>query len=540
MSVRARDVTFSYGSHVVLTGLDLLVDGSDRLAVVGPNGSGKSTLLRLLAGEEQPEQGAVTSTGTVGLLPQERDVRPDETVLAYLQRRTGTGAAEARMLAAADLLAEQPGAASEDGYAEALERYLALGGADLTVRAAAVLAELGLPEDVERQSGSLSGGERARLALAGILLARFDTLLLDEPTNDLDLDGLERLEAHIAGRRGGLAVVSHDRAFLEHIASDVLDVDVHTGRATRYGGGYRAYTEERARDRRHAHEEYQAYADERDRLVARARTAQEWAASGARTARKATDGDKMLRHGRIQSAQRTGAKAAAALRDVQRLEQVEEPRKEWELHLRFGTRQRSGDRVAALERAVVRRGGFRLGPVDVSLGWGDRVALTGPNGAGKSTFVQALLGRVPLASGSRGLGASVVVGEIGQTRATFDPAATVVDAFRGRSGQAPADARTLLAKFGLGSDHVLRPVGSLSPGERTRLDLALLMEAQANFLVLDEPTNHLDLPAIEQLEYALGHFDGTLLVVSHDRRFIDRLGLTRRLVAADGTVREQD
>jgi ATPase subunit of ABC transporter with duplicated ATPase domains len=551
-TLNAHALSFSYGAQTVLDSVELSVAPGDRLAVVGPNGVGKTTLLRLLAGEETPESGTVRAVGTVGYLPQERDRRDGETVRGYLARRTGVAAAEAELDATAQALADAaPGA--DDAYAAALDRYLALGGPDLEPRTAALAAELGLPDDPERPVTALSGGQTARLALAAVLLARFDVLLLDEPTNDLDLDGLARLESHLAAFPGGLITVSHDRVFLERTATDVLLIDRHTHRATRYGGGYAAYLEEVERDRRHAREDYETYAAKRETLIERARREKEWANAGQGRAKTSGERDKFIRHWQAQSAQAVGARAAGTLSDLDRLdrtEAVEEPRKEWELRLRFGAATRSGDVVADLRAATVRLGGatdgapdapsdttpFTLGPVDLHIAWGDRIAVLGANGSGKTTLVRTLLGRQDLDSGSRTLGSSVVVGEIGQTRHTFDPGTPLLEAFREQTGQDPAETRTLLAKFGLGAEHVLRPVGSLSPGERTRADLALLMESGANLLVLDEPTNHLDLPAIEQLEQALGQYDGTLILVTHDRRLLERTRLTHQVQVDDGRV----
>jgi ATPase subunit of ABC transporter with duplicated ATPase domains len=217
---------------------------------------------------------------------------------------------------------------------------------------------------------------------------------------------------------------------------------------------------------------------------------------------------------------------------------VDDPRDPWELRLALDPATRGPDDVAGLAGAVVQRDGFRLGPVDLTVHRGDRMAVTGPNGSGKSTLLGALLGRLPLSSGQAWLGRSVVVGEIDQVRRTFDAAEPLVAAFRGATGQDESDARTLLAKFGLGADDVLRPVGTLSPGERTRADLALLMARRANLLVLDEPTNHLDLMAIEQLEEALATYDGTVLLVTHDRRLLDHVRTDRHVHVDGGRVRE--
>jgi ATPase subunit of ABC transporter with duplicated ATPase domains len=540
----ARGIGVSYGALTVLHEADLTVAAGDRIAVVGPNGVGKSTLLRVLAGLLQPDAGTVSAAGTVGYLPQERDRQGDETAMAYIARRTGVAAAESAMLAASDRLAQASAGEGQSArdYAAALDTYLALGGPDLEVRATELAASLGLPADLDRPAAGLSGGQAARLALAAVLLARFDVLLLDEPTNDLDLAGLDLLENHLAAFRGGLVVVSHDRAFLERIAGQVLQIDPHTRAVKLYGGGYQAYREELERDKARAAEAYQTYATTRDDLIERARRQREWARSGERSARSAAtrrkEPDKSIRRGMVEGAQKQAARGAAALRAAERLEPVAEPRKEWELRLRFGAATRSGDVVAVLSDAVARRGAFQLGPVSLQLNWGDRMLVQGDNGSGKTTLLQALLGRIPLEQGRGSVGPSVRVGEIDQGRLTFESEARLLDAFCGQAGLPPAEARTLLAKFGLGADDVGRPVARLSPGERTRADLALLMHSGANLLVLDEPTNHLDLPAIEQLEQALDRYDGTLLIVTHDRRLAERVEVTRKVTVRAGAVSE--
>ncbi len=308
----ARGIGVSYGALAVLHEADLLVAAGDRIAVVGPNGVGKSTLLRVLAGLLQPDAGTVTAAGTVGYLPQERDRQGDETAMDYIARRTGVGAADAAMLAASDRLAQASGESQTAGeYAAALDTYLALGGPDLEVRAIELAARLGLPADLDRPAAALSGGQAARLALAAVLLARFDVLLLDEPTNDLDLAGLDLLENHLAAFRGGLVVVSHDRAFLERIARQVLQIDPHTRAVKLYGGGYQAYREELERDKARAAEAYETYATARDDLIERARRQKEWARSGERTARSAAtrrkEPDKSIRHGMVEGAQHQAA-----------------------------------------------------------------------------------------------------------------------------------------------------------------------------------------------------------------------------------------
>ncbi|MEU8367003.1 ABC-F family ATP-binding cassette domain-containing protein [Micromonospora tulbaghiae] len=538
----AKDLTAGHGDRLLFEDLDLVVAPGDVVGLVGVNGAGKSTLLRTLAGLLPREQGSVSlspPTATVGYLPQEPERRPGETVRDFLARRTGVTAAQAALDAATEALTAGA-AGADDAYANALERWLDLGGADLDERAAQVAAELGLDVGLDHPMTGLSGGQAARAGLASLLLSRYDVFLLDEPTNDLDLAGLDRLERFVTGLRAGTVVVSHDREFLTRTVTRIVELDLHQRQVNHYGGGYAAYLEEREVARRHAREEYEEYADTKTDLEARARTQRAWMEKGVKNARrKATDNDKIGRKYRAESTEKQAAKAKQTARLIERLEVVEEPRKEWELRMEIAAAPRAGAVVASLRGAVVRRGGFTLGPVDLQIDWADRVAITGANGSGKSTLLAALLGRLPLDEGHAALGPGVVVGEVDQARGLFLGDQPLLDAFGAAVPDlAPADVRTLLAKFGLRADHVLRPAATLSPGERTRAALALLQGRGVNLLVLDEPTNHLDLAAIEQLESALASYPGTLLLVTHDRRMLDAVSVNRRLRVADGRIAE--
>ncbi|MFB8047293.1 ABC-F family ATP-binding cassette domain-containing protein [Streptomyces hydrogenans] len=538
----AKDLAAGHGERTLFAGLDLVVAPGDVIGLVGVNGAGKSSLLRLLAGLDTPEEGEVRlspPTATVGHLPQEPERREGETVRAFLARRTGVAAAQAAMDEATQGLVDgTPGA--DDAYATTLERWLDLGGADLDERAEEVAASLGLTVGLDQPMTGLSGGQAARASLASLLLSRYDVFLLDEPTNDLDLDGLERLESFVQGLRAGTVVVSHDREFLTRTVTKVLELDLAQQQITLYGGGYDAYLEERATARRHAREEYEEYADKKSALESRALMQRNWMDKGVRNARrKATDNDKIGRKLRGESSEKQAAKARQTQRMIERLDVVDEPRKEWELRMEIAAAPRSGAVVATLRDGEVRRGDFSFGPVTLQIDWADRVAVTGANGAGKSTLLAALLGRLPLDSGHAALGSGVVVGEVDQARKLFHGTETLLDAFCAAVPDTePAEVRTLLAKFGLKADHVLRPATTLSPGERTRAALALLQGRGVNLLVLDEPTNHLDLPAIEQLESALDAYEGTLLLVTHDRRMLDAIHVNRRVEVADGKVTE--
>jgi ATPase subunit of ABC transporter with duplicated ATPase domains len=561
----ARKVSVVRGAQVVLDQVDLIVDAGGRIGVLGRNGAGKSTLLRVLAGLERPTDGAVEASPpglTVGHLPQEPDELPGERVAEFLRRRTGLAAAEAVMESALATARERPELAELAAYDDALARFLALGGDDHEARAPRVLAEVGLDADrvMDLPAASLSGGERVKLGLAAILLARFDVLLLDEPTNNLDFAGLDRLERFLIGDRnagrpgggapGGVVLVSHDRAFLSATTTSVAELDLVSHRLSQYGGGYDAYLEERRRQREQAYARFEDAERERERLQASIRRRKEWSVSqrGNRT----TDNDKALANRRKERATAAAAGSKALERRVERLGTPDKPWEGWELRMRLKAARRSGDVVATLSRARVQLGDFQLGPVDLDISWQDRLAVTGPNGAGKTTLLRLLIGELSPDSGQARLGAGVVVGYLGQGHGPLaswvptDPThpsptetpPTLLERVRREAGLTPREARSLLAKFDLGAEHAGRAETDLSPGEWSRASLAILMARGTNLLILDEPTNHLDLDAVDELETALADFDGTLLVVTHDRRMLAGLHVTRRLEVDSGGVRE--
>jgi ATPase subunit of ABC transporter with duplicated ATPase domains len=365
----------------------------------------------------------------------------------------------------------------------------------------------------ERDSaGARSGGEKARAALAGVLRSGFDVLLLDEPTNDLDFAGLARLERSLAAHPGSVVVVSHDRAFLDRVVTRIVELDEWTRGTTEYRGGWSDYQAERERRRERHYRRWDASVTERRRIEEQARRMAEWERRGYGQGRKKK---------KSKDVKRTyGAKLA-------RVETVEKPYEPWELHLSLSPAARSGEVVVRLEKGVVDRGEFRLGPLDLEVAWGERVAIAGPNGSGKTTLLDTLLGRLPLGAGSRWLGPGVVLGELEQDRASLSGPQTVLDVLCAELDE--ESARTLLAKFGLGAEDVRRAASSLSPGERTRAGLALLSARGVNCLVLDEPTNHLDVEAIEELERGLAGYDGTVILVTHDRRFLEVFAPTRTI-----------
>lgn len=538
----ARSLSGGYAHRVLFSGLSLTVAPGDVIGVVGANGAGKSTLLALLAGAVPPFEGSVErhpGDAFVGWMPQEHEWIPGESVAEYIARRTGAAGATAAMEAAAEALGTESTQAQED-YAAALDTWLASGAADLDERIPAVLAELGLDLGPEALMTGLSGGQAARVALAALLLSRFDIVLLDEPTNDLDLDGLAKLEEFVRGLRGGVVLVSHDREFLARCVTRIVELDLAQNQVAVYDGGYDSFLEERAVARRHAREAYDEYAGRKADLVAKARTTREWSSQGVRNAmRKSPDNDKIRRRASMESSEKQAQKVRQMESRISRLEEVEEPRKEWQLQFSIAQAPRSGTVAAILNEAALRRGDFRFGPVSLQVNAGERIGITGPNGAGKSTLLALLRGTLKPDQGSASLGSGVALGEIDQLRTQLAADQPLAAAFEACVPEMNAgEVRTLLAKFGLKADQTGTRVGELSPGERTRAALALLQARGVNLLILDEPTNHLDLPAIEQLEEALESYTGTLLLVTHDRRMLQNVRLDRMWRVEDGCVSE--
>ncbi len=543
-SLHARNISLSLGARHILVDVDLSLDPGHRIGLIGPNGVGKSTLLRVLAGRLRPDAGTLTLSppaATVGYLDQEPE-RTDETVFEHVERRTGVAAAHEELdTATAHLAAGSAGA--EDRYSTALDRWLALGAADLDVRVGEMWAELDLPDRLLRQPmTSLSGGEAARVSLAALTLSRFDVLLLDEPTNDLDLESLARLEQFVLGQQSAMALVSHDREFLRRVVTDVAELDEFSHQLTMFAGGYDAYLHERDVAQQHAWQAWEEYDTKRSTLAQRSQREREWAAQGlSRAKKKPDDNDKNIKAFKINQTEQLAGRAARTERAMERLDVVEQPREPWDLRMTIAAAPRSGTLVARLAEAVVDRGAFRLGPVTLEVNFGERVVIVGPNGSGKSTLLAALLGDIALTSGSQRLGSAVRLGRLEQARTQLATAPdgseqTTLAAFQSASGLTVSEARTLLAKFGVGAEHVNRRVESLSPGERTRLVLALFMAVGCNCLVLDEPTNHLDLPAIEQIEQAVEGFPGTVLLVTHDRVLLQRIRRTRTIELSAGQV----
>lgn len=492
-----------YGASRVFSDLSLQVDRGERVALVGANGCGKSTLLDILAGTLEPDAGTVHMARglRLGYLPQQPDLSVDGTLWAFMEeafvdlkrQQTELRRLEALMASEDDTVREQ----AMVQYGNALDAFERAGGFTYEARIGQVLSGLGFEDhEFEQPVAHLSGGERTRALLARLLLEDPDVLLLDEPTNHLDLEGIEWLEGHLSSWNGAMIVVAHDRAFLDAVATRVLELE--DGRLESYSGNYSAYVQQRASRRARQAAEYEAQRRYIEKTEAYIR--------------------------RYMAGQRS-AQAKGRLKRLRHLEQVERPRKAQSIHIDLQTTMRSGDLVLGLYQLTI---GYQADhPLvyveEAEIRRGQRVALVGPNGVGKTTLLRTILRQIPPLSGRIRIGAAVRIGYFAQIQDHLVPGKTVLDTILDEGLTSVAATRDFLARYGFRGDDVFKDVGVLSGGERARLSIAILSLAKANFLLLDEPTNHLDIASQEVLEEVLQGFKGTILMVSHDRYLIQRL-----------------
>jgi ATP-binding cassette subfamily F protein 3 len=533
------DLSKRYADRQILDRVSFVLNDDERLGLVGPNGAGKSTLLRILAGIEAPDSGSVSlPPGTsIGYLRQGFADLPEGSLADLLDGPTnGLLSRGAELDAATARLGLDIGDSDEAlrDFDEALAAFEAVGGYAAIDDLAMLLGSLGLQDlPFTTPLAYLSGGQKTRAGLAALLGSKPSLLLLDEPSNHLDLDALGWLAQFLTGYPGAALIVSHDRAFLDTTITGILELDDRSHSITAYAGTYSDY-----RAAKQAAEQAQLDAFERQEreLAQISRNIGEVAGHALRTER-ATQNDYL--RGRSKKVART---AKVRQRKLERLleseDHLEKPERRWNLALDFGSPAEESEDVAIVDGASVTLDGkLILRDIDLHIRAGERIALTGPNGGGKSTLIRLLTGNLAPTAGSVRLGPSVTPGRYAQEQETLALDQTVLEQTRAHVPLSETDARSFLHRFLFGGESVFQPVRSLSYGERARLSLALLVLQGANFLLLDEPLNHLDLPSRERFEEALARFEGTILIVLHDRFAIEHIA-TRVLEMREGALHE--
>ncbi|MEA2572898.1 MAG: ATP-binding cassette, subfamily er 3 [Chloroflexia bacterium] len=525
--VQFAGVSKDYAGNPVFDEVDLEIIEGERIGLVGENGGGKSTLMRLVAGLDTPTEGSVSRRRnlTIGYLRQEADpLDNDKTIfqaVSEVSPEAATLSARLRELEAKMTGPDLDGDGMSgvfDEYGEVMSAFEALGGYEVEHNVESVLEGLGFgPARHSQQVGTLSGGEKKLVSLARILLLKPDLLLLDEPDNHLDLDAKAWLESFIQGYPGTVIVVSHDRFLLDRVAKKIFELQ--DGKIEIYHGNYTYFAEERERRLLKRHEMYTLQQDEIKRLEVILRNLKQWARQNPKFAPRADSMEKRLDR----------ARREAAERPIVRRERV---------RFNFDS-ERSGQKVLeakGLSKSVGARELFA--PFDLMLYYGERVGIVGPNGSGKTTLLRTIVGQLPPDRGTVKIGASVVLGYYSQEQETLPGEMTPLDFVRSLKPLNEQAAISLLRRLLFSYRDAHHAIRELSGGEKSRLQVARLMLTDANFLVLDEPTNNLDIASVEVLEDALNDFQGTLLTVSHDRYFMDRVVTHIVAIEPGGRVRE--
>ncbi|MGI5836608.1 MAG: ribosomal protection-like ABC-F family protein, partial [Chloroflexota bacterium] len=530
--LQADNISKYYGANLILDKVSFTINEGDRFGLVGKNGSGKSTLLRVLAGIEQPDEGIVIrSTGTtVGYLPQTLEDREGESVrvamesalgeIPYLRSRL---ADLEKQMSQRDLNAgEMESIMSE--YGEVRESYEVMGGYEAEHKIEAVLHALGLGSlELDRQLGSLSGGEQIKLAIARLLLSNPSILLLDEPTNNLDLPALLWLEDYLKRYDGGVLVVSHDRRFLDRVVGQIIELDDREHTAKVYPGNFSAYSQQKRVERTRWESAYKDQQEWIRKVEQDIRCTKEQ----AKKTETATDNDFQRR-----IAKKVARKAKSRERKLERLlesdEKLEKPPLEWSLKLDLDSSLSRQASVARLSGVSCSFGDqLVLKQLSLDIKGQDRAVILGGNGTGKTTLLKVVVGEIEPTGGTVQIGSGVRIGYFSQDHSGLDQDRTVYEEFCRDLTMYEDEARKLLSYFLFFGDDVVKRVGDLSLGERAKLMLAKIVVSGANFLVLDEPTNHMDYSSLEVVESALRAFRGAILLVSHDRHFIEAVEMDR-------------
>lgn len=532
----ANKISYETGGHTIFNDVSFAINRGDKIGLVGKNGVGKTTLLNVLAGKLEPTDGEVNRNGyEIGVLPQDLREWLDETVYGFIEQVTGISEVKEDFESSCKNLETSSDEKALLIYSDALNRYERLDAGNFDINLEKALAMAGIRDiDVYKEVGHFSGGQKTRIALAALFASRYDVVLLDEPTNNLDMQGVVVLEKFIGSSNAAFMMISHDRRFLRNATSRIIELIGGDEGIVQYGLGYDEYVAARKAAREAAIKRYERYQLEKKRL-GRAASAANARASAAASRRGGSDNDKLTANFRSEKAAKGVARTATALAArAEQLEAPEEPPEE--ISLKFDFKEAGGKHssLISMNDVVVRYKDQdeAFGPFSLNIHLGDRIAITGENGVGKSTFLKALIGQLSPEKGDQRSSSDAKIVYMDQQQSLPLPSKSAVENLqRLAPGAEVHDTINLLLRFGLKKE-IIHTVAAenLSGGERAKIILASIVANQANLLVMDEPTNNLDIPTIEALEMALSTYNGSIVIVSHDRDFLNNLKIKKKIV----------
>jgi len=508
--ISCSNIGKSYGVFEILKDITFSVNKGEKIGLIGPNGAGKSTLLKIIAKTSSFDTGKLEINGEVGYIPQEfseeeKNLSVEELLNNIFKKRNDSLNLNETI-----------------SYINKIE----------------------LTQDIlDKKIGLLSGGEKNKIAIIRIMLLPFDVLLLDEPTNNLDFQTLSFLEDFIKKSKKTFLIISHDREFLDRTIHKTIEIDGITRESKIYDGGFSKYLEAKQSQTK---KEWSSYKDSQEKTTKLKKASGEKIKNMGNVEQVLKDKRK-LSHKITEKLDKTALRGIAGKAGHQarvlknRLERHQKggplkPKHKLPLKLKFETTERSGNNVFKLKDVYKKMGDFQLGPVDLSIEYGERLLIVGSNGSGKSTLIKLLMGVTNLDSGILKKGSRLEIGYLPQ-ESNFNLKLTLLEQFLEISETEESEARKTLSRFGLEADDMNKKIATLSSGEKSRLMLASMMYKNVNCLILDEPSNHLDLEVLDSLESAIGDFQGTLIVVSHDRYFINKINTVKKITLKNGTIK---
>jgi len=528
-------ISKSFGGKDILQNVSLKVGQSQKLALVGANGIGKSTLLKIIIGEIKPDEGFVLKDKElrIGYLPQEIDESNySKTIKSYLEEITGISKMRKSMAELENNLSSKDALLK---YGELQEKFIAMDAYNFDFKLDEILNGFDLKKFINCKINTLSGGQKSKISLTGLLLQNFDLLLLDEPTNNLDLKSIIWLENFFKKTNCACLIVSHDRCFLDKIVSKVFEIDWYERNIKKFPGTYTDYLKQKKQEQNRKTQEYIKAKEEKDRLIISAREKKEWGNKESRKNKK--DNDKYA-HGyrNDRTANKAGSSSASIDKKVKKLSQIEKPREKAKIIVPLLASENPAKHGISLDNVLLERKNFSLGPVNLNIKYGDRIGIIGPNGSGKSTLLSLISQENQPSKGSVKISPSLIVGNLTQAHENMFPEEKISDFFKRNKVNDSQRMFLMLDKLGISADDVQKKISQLSPGERARILMALFSALSVNVLLLDEPTNHLDLESIEALEDALIDYTGTLIFISHDRTFLEKINPNELILIESGKL----